>query len=180
MTAPLPPFESRRVARPLTRLPKRANGAKLLRRSSEIRGMSDDEAGNMENGGSEGREQAAGGALKKPERTLALFQRAPEGALLRSSSLTVVSFLIHILFLLFVDPSNYPYISKETIFIISAIPLCLAVVFLILAVYFFIKIENRSILHISFLLVAFSFGSMSLQGLLGLGLHYVKLELQNL
>ena len=133
----------------------------------------------LENSGSEGREQAAVGALKKPEGTLALFQRAPEGALLRSSSLTVVSFLIHILFLLFVDPSNYPYISKETIFVFSAIPLCLSVVFLILSVYFFIKIENRSILHIAFLLVSFSFGSMSLQGLLGLGLRYVKLELQN-
>jgi hypothetical protein len=65
----------------------------------------------LENGGNEGRRQAAAGGLKKPQKPLAFLQRGPEGALFRSSSLTVVSFLIHILFLLFVDPANYPYIS---------------------------------------------------------------------
>ena len=132
----------------------------------------------LENGGNEGRRQAAAGGLKKPRKPLAFLQRGPEGALFRSSSLTVVSFLIHILFLLFVDPANYPYISKETIYVISAIPLCAGVIGLILSVYNFIKIENRSIVHVGLILAALSLGSMSLQGLLGIALHYVNLELQ--
>jgi hypothetical protein len=130
-----------------------------------------------ENGSGVRRRQAAIGA-KKPEKTLAFFQRGPEGALLRSSSLTVVSFLIHILFLLFADPANYSHLSKDTIFAYSSIPLYFGAMFLILSVYYFIKIQKRSVLHIVLLLVALSFGSMSLQGLLGIAMHYVKLELE--
>jgi hypothetical protein len=48
----------------------------------------------LENGGNEGRQQAAAGGLKKPRKPLAFLQRGPEGALFRSSSLTVVSFLV--------------------------------------------------------------------------------------
>jgi hypothetical protein len=50
-------------------------------------------------GGGEGRGQAGGGEPEKPEKTLALFQRSPEGALFRSSA-----WLSHIFFLLLGRP----------------------------------------------------------------------------
>jgi hypothetical protein len=64
-------------------------------------------------GDGEGRGQAGGGEPEKPEKTLALFQRSPEGALFRSSALTTFSWLGHIFFLLLVDPLKYLDISRD-------------------------------------------------------------------
>lgn len=129
------------------------------------------------NGGNERREQAAMGVLRRAERTLGISPRSPERALLSSTVLTVLSFSIHIFFLFLVDPLRVLKLSKETAYSYSAIPLCFGVIFLISSVYNFIKIEDRAGSHIILLLIALSIGSMSLQGLLGLGLHYVQLSL---
>lgn len=69
-----------------------------------------------EGGDGEGRGQAGGGEPEKPEKTLALFQRSPEGALFRSSALTTFSWLSHIFFLLLVDPLKYLDISRDRAF----------------------------------------------------------------
>ncbi len=130
----------------------------------------------LENGGNERREQAAMGVLRRAERTLGISPRSPERALLSSTVLTVLSFSIHILFLFLVDPLRVLNLSKETAYSYSAIPLCFGVIFLISSIYNFIKIEDRTGSHIILLLIALSIGSMSLQGLLGLGLHYVKIS----
>src|ERR1700732_1643398 len=81
-------------------------------------------------GDGEGRGQAGGGEPEKPEKTLALFQRSPEGALFRSSALTTFSWLGHIFFLLLVDPLKYLDISRDRALTYSIIPLFAGVVFL--------------------------------------------------
>ncbi|HUI21214.1 MAG TPA: hypothetical protein VLZ74_09240 [Methylocella sp.] len=116
---------------------------------------------------------------QRPEQSSNLFPRTPERALFVSSALTVVSFLIHIFFLLLIDPWKVLKLSKEAAYVYSGFPLAFGAVFLGLSVYYFIKIENRSVSHIVMLLVALSLGSMSIQGLLGLGLHYVLLSLMS-
>ena len=121
------------------------------------------------NGSSEGRGQASGGA------PLALVPRSPEGALVITSALTVFSFLSHIFFLLLVDPWRVLDISKESAMAYSTIPLCFGVVFVLSAIYSFIRIESKSIFHVIVLIFAVAFGSFSIHGLLGFVHHYLNL-----
>jgi hypothetical protein len=130
---------------------------------------------NPKNGGSEGRGQARGGAPRKPDKSLALFPRSPEGALFISSALTVFSFLSHIVFLLLVDPWRVWDISKESAMAYSTIPLGFGVVFLLAAIYSFVRIDSRSIVHLILLIFAVAFGSFSVHGLLGFVHHYLNL-----
>lgn len=127
-----------------------------------------------EDGGEE-RQPAAMGELKRPEHPSARFPRSPGRALLFSSALTAFCFLLHIFFLLLVDPLHVFNFTKETAYLYASIPLCFGVVFLVLSVYNFIVLEERTATHILLLLAALSFGSLNLQGLLGLGMHYLKL-----
>jgi hypothetical protein len=126
------------------------------------------------NGSGEGRRQA-GGAPKKAESTFPFLPRSPEGALLISSALTVVSFLSHIFFLLLVDPWRVLDISKESAMAYSTIPLSFGVVFLLSAIYSVIKIDSRSIFHVILFLFALIFGSFCLHGLFGFVHHYLNL-----
>jgi hypothetical protein len=130
------------------------------------------------NGGSERRGQAGGGAPNapgKPAKTFPLFPRSPERALVISSALTVFSFLSHIFFLLLVDPWRVLDIPKEDAMANSTIPLGFGVVFLLSAIYSFIRIESRSIFHLILLIIAVAFGSFSFHGLLGFAHHYLNL-----
>lgn len=126
-------------------------------------------------GSSEGRGQAGGGAPKKPEKTFPFLPRSPEGALLISSALTIVSFLSHIFFLSLVDPWRVLAISKEDALAYSTIPLGFGIVFLLSAIYSFIRIESKSIFHVIVLIFAAVFGSFSFHGLLGFAHHYLNL-----
>ncbi len=127
------------------------------------------------NGSSEGRGQAGGGAPMKPDKTFPFFPRSPEGALFISSALTVFSFLSHIFFLLLVDPWRVLDISKESALTYSTIPLFFGVVFLLSAIYNFIRIESRSVVHVILFIFAVAFGSFSIHGLLGFVHHYLNL-----
>jgi len=127
------------------------------------------------NGGSERRRQAGGGAPMKPEKSFPFFPRTPEGALIISSALTVVSFLIHFVFLLLVDPWRVFDIPKEDALTYSTIPLCFGVVFLLSAIYTFIRIESKSVFHVILLIFTAVFGSFSVHGLLGFAHHYLNL-----
>ena len=127
------------------------------------------------NGSSEGRGQSGGGAPKRPESTIPFFPRSPEGALFISSALTVFSFLSHIFFLFLVDPWRVLEISKEDALAYSTIPLGFGVVFLVSAIYSFVKIESRSVVHLVILIIAVVFGSFSFHGLLGFAHHYLNL-----
>ena len=122
----------------------------------------------------EGRGQAGGGEPEKPEKTLALFQRSPEGALFRSSALTTVSWLSHILFLLLVDPLKYLDISRDRALAYSIIPLFAGVVFLWDAIYNFRRIEARSVFHTILLIFALILGGLSIVGLSGFVLRLVR------
>lgn len=129
-------------------------------------------------GGSKRRGQEGGGvpnALKKPDNSFPLFPRSPERALAISSALTVFSFLSHFLFLVLVHPWRVLDISKESALTYSTIPLCFGVVFLLAAIYSFIKIESRSVVHVILLIFAAAFGSFSIHGLLGFVHHYLNL-----
>jgi|SRR5579875_609348 hypothetical protein len=109
----------------------------------------------------------------RPGNVLAMLPRTREKTLFVSAALTVLCFLIHIFFLLLVNPWRVLDLSKETAYLLSGIPLGFGAMFFGLSVYSFIKIEERSAVHILVLLVAISLGSMCIQGLLGLGLHYL-------
>jgi hypothetical protein len=124
---------------------------------------------NPKNGGNEGRGQARGGA------PLALVPRSPEGALVITSALTVFSFLSHFFFLLLVDPWRVLDISKESAMAYSTIPLGFGVVFLLAAIYSFVRIDSRSIVHLILLIFAVAFGSFSVHGLLGFVHHFLNL-----
>jgi hypothetical protein len=126
------------------------------------------------NGSSEQR-QAGGGAPMKPEKTFPLFPRSPEGALFISSALTVASFLSHIFFLLLVDPWRVFDIPKEDALAYSTIPLGFGVVFLLSAIYSFVRIESKSIFHVILLIFTAVFGSFSVHGLFGFVHHYLNL-----
>jgi hypothetical protein len=121
-------------------------------------------------GSSEGRGQAGGGAPMTPAKTF-----PSERALVLTSALTVVSFLVHIFFLFLVDPWRVLAISKEDALAYSTIPLCFGLVFLVLAIYSFIRIESKSIFNVIVLIFAVAFGSFSFHGLLGFAHHYVSL-----
>src|SRR5580704_2514787 len=127
------------------------------------------------NGSSERRRQAGGGAPKRPESPIPFFPRSPEGALVITSALTVFSFLSHIFFLLLVDPWRVLDISKESAMAYSTIPLCFGVVYVLSAIYSFIRIESKSIFHVIVLIFAVAFGSFSVHGLLGFVHHYLNL-----
>ena len=127
------------------------------------------------NGGGEGRRQAGGRETKKPERTFSFIPRTPERALVISSALTVVSFLSHIFFLFLVDPWRVFDIPKEDALAYSTIPLGFGVVFLLAAIYNFIRIESKSMLYVIVFIFPLIFGSFSLHGLLGFVHHYLNL-----
>ena len=57
----------------------------------------------------------------------------------------------------------------------STIPLCFGVVFVLSAIYSFIRIESKSIFHVIVLIFAVAFGSFSIHGLLGFVHHYLNL-----
>lgn len=125
------------------------------------------------------RDKGPGGeSLTEEAKRFFLFRRGFEGILIWSSLLTMLSFLVHVLYLIFADPEQWPSLSKESVYLTSAIPLAFGIVFAILAVYSFIRLKIRTLLHIGFLLLALSFGSLCLQGLLGIALHYVNRELE--
>ncbi len=127
------------------------------------------------NGSSERRGQAGGGAPKIPVTAFPLFPRSPERALAISSALTVVSFLSHFFFLVLVHPWRVLDIPKEDALTYSTIPLGFGVVFLVSAIYNFVKIESRSAVHIIVLIIAVVFGSFCFHGLLGFVHHYLNL-----
>ena len=127
------------------------------------------------NGSGEERGQAGAGAPKEPQKTFLLFPRSPEGALFISSALTVFSFLSHIFFLFLVDPWRVLVIDKESALAYSMIPLGFGIVFLVSAIYSFIRIESKSIFHVIVLIFAAAFGSFSIHGLLGFVHHYLNL-----
>jgi len=124
---------------------------------------------------SEGRGQADGGTPMMPPKTFPLIPRTPEKALVITSALTVVSFLSHIFFLFLVDPWRVLAISKESALAYSTIPLCFGIIFLVFAIYSFIRIESKSIFHVIVLMFAVAFGSFSVHGLLGFAHHYLNL-----
>ncbi|HTV31927.1 MAG TPA: hypothetical protein VME69_02335 [Methylocella sp.] len=117
-------------------------------------------------------------SLTEEAKRFILFRGGFEGVLIWSSLLTMLSFLVHVLFLIFADPAQWPSLSKESVYLTSAIPLSFGIIFAILAVYAFIRLRNRSLLHIGFLLLALSFGSLCLQGLLGIAMHHINRELE--
>jgi hypothetical protein len=127
------------------------------------------------NGSSEGRRQAGSGAPMQPEKTFPLVPRTPERAFVISSALTVVSFLSHIFFLFLVDPWRVLDISKESALAYSTIPLGLSVVFLLAAIYSFVRIESKSMFYVIIFIVPLIFGSFSLHGLFGFVHHYLNL-----
>jgi hypothetical protein len=127
------------------------------------------------NSNSEGRGQAGRREPKKPEKTFPLFPRTPERALVISSALTVVSFLSHIFFLFLVDPWRVLDIPKESALAYSTIPLCLSVVFLLSAIYSFVRIESKYMFYVIIFIFTLIFGSFSLHGLLGFAHHYLNL-----
>ena len=104
-----------------------------------------------------------------------LIPRTPERALIITSALTVVSFLGHLLFLFLVDPWKVLVIDKESALAYSMIPLVFGLVFLVAAIYSFIRIESKSIFHVIVLIFAVAFGSFSFHGLLGYLHHYLNL-----
>jgi hypothetical protein len=126
-------------------------------------------------GSSEGRGQAGGDAPMMPAKTFPLIPRTPERALVMTSALTVVSFLSHIFFLFLVDPWRVLEISKEDALAYSTIPLCFGVVFLLAAIYSFIRIESKSMFYVIVFIFPLIFGSFSLHGLLGFVHHYLNL-----
>jgi hypothetical protein len=130
------------------------------------------------NGGSERRGQAGGApnSPRKLEKTFPLFPRSPERALVISSALTVFSFLSHFFFLVLVHPWRVLDMPKEDALTYSTIPLGIGVVFLVSAIYSFVKIESRSVVHLIILIIAVAFGSFSFHGLLGFVHHYINLE----
>jgi hypothetical protein len=132
-------------------------------------------------GGSERRGQAGGRvpnapiAPKKPAKTIPFLPRTPERALVISSALTVFSFLSHFFFLVLVHPWRVLDMPKEDALTYSTIPLGFGVVFLVSAIYSFVKIESRSVVHIIVLIFAVVFGSFCFHGLLGFAHHYLNL-----
>jgi hypothetical protein len=130
------------------------------------------------NGSSEQRGRAGRSAPDAPRKqgnAFPLFPRSPERALIISSALTVVSFLSHFFFLVLVDPWRVLNMPKEDALTYSTIPLGFGVVFLVSAIYSFVKIESRSVVHIIVLIFAVVFGSFSFHGLLGFVHHYLNL-----
>ncbi len=127
------------------------------------------------NGSGEERGQAGGGPPMAADKIFPFLPRTPERALVISSALTIVSFLSHIFFLFLVDPWRVLNISKESALAYSTIPLCFGVIFVLYAIYSFIRIESRSSVHVIVLLFAAIFGSFSVHGLLGFVHHYLNL-----
>ena len=125
------------------------------------------------NGSSEGR--AGGGAPGKPETTLPFIPLSPEGLFVLSSALTVVSFLSHIFFLFLVDPWRVLDFTKEDALAYSTIPLGFGVIFLLAAIYSFIRIESKSMAYVIVFIFPLIFGSFSLHGLIGFVHHYLNL-----
>jgi hypothetical protein len=129
--------------------------------------------------GSSERQRQAGGrapnAPEKPAKPFPFFPRSPERALFISTALTVVSFLSHFFFLVLVHPWRILDMPKEDALTYSTIPLGFGVVFLVSAIYSFVKIESRSVVHLVILIIAVVFGSFSFHGLLGFAHHYLNL-----
>lgn len=126
----------------------------------------------LENG--EGGEEQRTGGRAEPGKAAGFLGLAPQAGLFISTALLALSFLSHIFFLFLVEPLRYLTLSKEDAMNYSGIPLAIGVLFLISAVYNFIKIESRTASHIVVIILAAAFGSLSLQGLSGIAMHLVR------
>lgn len=108
-----------------------------------------------------------GGVPQKPQTNLPVARLSSATALFLSTALAALGFLSHIFLLFLVEPLKYLRLSKESAYAYSSIPLCFGVIFFLTAIYNFRKIEERSVFHILSIIVAFVFGTLSIQGLAG-------------
>lgn len=116
--------------------------------------------------GSDGRQNVRSGSARA--------LTGPQANLLISTVLLGLSFLSHIGFLLMVEPLRFLNIPKEDAMIYSGAPLCLGVLFLVSAIYNFSKIAPRKAWHVLLIMFAAVFGSLTLQGLAGIGMHLAR------
>jgi hypothetical protein len=119
-------------------------------------------------------DESGGGKPRKPGRALASFRLFPERALFVSTAIVICCWLTHFFFLLLVDPWRYLAVSRESAVAYASIPLGVAIVFLVVAVYNFIRIHSRSVFHIVLLIFALSFGSLSVQGIIGSASYLIR------
>ncbi len=111
---------------------------------------------------------------KGPESKPARPRRSHARALVISSALVVICFLVHIFILFMIDPTTVQNFSKLNTYALGSIPLAMGLVFFFDAITHFRKIEARSPVHLVPLLFAVVFGGLSIQGLLGFMIYLVR------
>ncbi|MCI0599840.1 MAG: hypothetical protein L0Y60_10020 [Beijerinckiaceae bacterium] len=117
---------------------------------------------------------SADGAPEKPGKGLAFLPRTPAGGLYLSAALLIFSFLSHILLLFLVEPLKVLALPKASAYAYSGAPLVVGVFAFLSAIFCFRRIAPRSDIDFVVLIVAIIFGSLSLQGLAGVILFFVK------
>jgi nitrate reductase NapE component len=101
-------------------------------------------------------------------------RNSAERALIISSVLVVLCFLVHILFLLLVEPFKVLHLSKINAYAYSSIPLAAGLIFLFDTISNFRNVQARSMLHLFLFVLAVIFGSLSFHGLLGFILFMMR------
>ncbi|MCL2452393.1 MAG: hypothetical protein FWD08_01870 [Alphaproteobacteria bacterium] len=119
-----------------------------------------------EGGGSDGIRHGGVDVPKNQEKTLAQFWRSPEALFFITATLTVLCFLSHFFYLLFVEPSQSSVLAKEKVFAYSSIPLFTGMAFFVAAILSFRKIKYYSTSHVLVLILVIIFGSLIIHGLI--------------
>jgi hypothetical protein len=118
--------------------------------------------------------QSGDGEPKKPDNDSNPRRSSPERALVISSVFVITCFLVHILILFLVQPFKVLPLSKLNAYAYSSIPLGMGIVFLLDAIANFRRIESRSFIHLFPFMLAVIFGGLSIQGLLGFIIYFIR------
>jgi hypothetical protein len=128
----------------------------------------------LEDGAGEGQGGGGGGRPEKPENNPSSVSRSYVKWLYAGTALTAFFFLAHLLFLFLVEPLKLLSLSKTEAYAYSGIPLIFGIVCFLFTLLSFWKISPRLEFHVVVLLGAIVFGSLNIQGAVGIARYLAK------
>jgi len=122
----------------------------------------------LEDGAGEGQGGGGGGSPQTPGNNPSSVSRSYAKWLYAGTALTALFFLAHIFFLFLVEPLKLLSLSKAQAYTYSGIPLVFGIFCFLFALVGFWKISPRSEFHVVVLIGAIVFGSLNVQGTVGI------------
>lgn len=122
----------------------------------------------------DGAGEGQGGGGGRPENSPSSGSRSYAKRLYMGTALAGLFFLAHLLFLFLVEPLKWLSLTKAEAYAYSGIPLVFGILCFLFALLNFWKISPRLEFHVVVLMGAIVFGSLNIQGAVGIARYLAK------